>query len=200
MTLSLSTFLRPAAFVSMLMLLAPAMAHGQMSASATQNVTITVSEIAMLRIEGAAAPAFTVTAPTTAGGAPVISTDTADRYLQFTSIVDENQSRKIQVKHDGDIHDGLTLNLLLAAAVGSARQGETGTRESETLALTSADQDAITGVESGYTGTGASDGWKLNYALVVTGADASATSTSIAALFKKGPTAVTITYTLTAGS
>jgi len=181
----------PAALVA-LTILVPAGLQGQDAAgpqSVDHDVTITVNEIAEIRLTGAAAPTFTITAPAIGGDPPVISEDTADRHLRLTSIVSNGETRTIQASHDGDVPDALDLNLLLAATVGAGNEGTTGSRESAELLLTDVPQDAVTGIGSGYTGTEATSGWKFNYSLTI----------NDVSLLEAESNTVTVTYTLTAG-
>lgn len=188
----------PASLALASLLLSPSL-FGAGLVTATQTVTITTSEVALLRILGAAPPAFTIIAPATAGAIPVISTDTADRFLQYTSIVADGETRSITVQHNEDMPVTLTLKLALVENVGPGSQGTTGSRKFATLDLTEGAQVAIKGIESGYTGTEATDGWKFTYSLVIMGANAAETSTSFAGLpaFVSEPI---VTYTLTAGT
>jgi hypothetical protein len=174
-----------------LILMAPGEGWGQTTDTATHDVTITVSEIAKLRIEGAAAPSFTINdTGITAGAPPAISTDVADRYLQYTSVIASGQTRKITAELGAAVPNGLTLNLKAAAAIQTGAVGNTGSRVSDTIALTTTAADVITGIGSGYTETGESNGWKFNYELLIA---------NIANVVETNPT-ITVTYTLTAGA
>jgi len=174
------------------LLLMPGGVVAQVSDTATHDVTITVSEIAELRILGDAAPSFTIneTGPITAGAAPAISDDTGDRYLQYTSVVSGVQTRKITAGLSANAPAGLTLNLKPAESVAAGNQGSTGSRASETIALTTTAADVITTIGSGYTGTGELNGWKFNYELLIA---------DVALVRAVNPT-ITVTYTLTAGN
>jgi hypothetical protein len=193
-------FAFPAALAA-LALLVPGGVQAQTTAA--HDVSIDVDEVQLIRIVGAAAPTFLINdaSAVTPGASPLTGAgalDTGDRYLQYTSVVTGTQTRKIVAKHDGDVPAYLNLNLLLASAVGANDEGDTGSRAIETRVLSTTDQDAITGIGSGYTGTAATDGWKFTYSITF---KTTATLSENVALIKAAvPAVVTVTYTLTAGA
>jgi hypothetical protein len=157
-------------------------------------VTITVEEVAELGIVGDEV-SFTVGFDTTAGDAFKVTATNADKkFLQYTSIVSSGPTRKITVQQTGELPDGVTLKVTPAAPSGGQ-----GTKGSEVGSITLNDYegdgdaaDVVTEIGSCYTGTTASDGVKLTYALTVENAD-------VASLKTLAQTGYTITYTLTAG-
>jgi len=175
----------------------------QESDTATHDVTITVSEIAELRIFGGDAPSFTVGAVApTAGAAPAIVASNADgSFLQYTSVVaapfGEADSRTISVSRSDDLPAGLTLRLRVTLP-GAGKTGNTGVvgdfnGDAAITAITGdASQDAVRAIGTGWTGTAAGDGARLTYSLIIT------------ELFEADLFAfdgrITVTYTLTEGS
>jgi hypothetical protein len=195
-------FVFPAALAALALLTLEGVAGAQDTNSDSHNVTITVSEVALIDIEGAAAPGFVVDgAGVVAGASPLTGTtsqDTGNRYLQYTSIVSGTQLRNIVVKRDANLPAFLDLNLLLATAVGTTNdEGTTGSRATETRVLSTSDQTAITGIGSGYTGTGATDGWKFNYSLTFKDPTL---STNVGLIRAAALVTVVVTYTITAGA
>jgi hypothetical protein len=154
----------------------------------TDEVGITISEVyALLVVDGYTS--FTVGTPTTAGSAFLVTpTNASATKIQFTSVVENIEKHKITADPNENIPAGLTLHITAGAPGGT---GTTGSTEGEKT-FTSTSHTALTiisGIGSGYTGTG-SNGSVITYALTVT----SGSESSVRATTTK---TVTITYTLT---
>lgn len=157
----------------------------------THDVKITVNEVAELRIEGGGSTAVVIGAPDTAGDSPKTTwTDKDAAYLQYTSIVQTTQTRRITAEikaADNKLPDGVALKVNPTTA--GCGQGTLGTAGGE-VTLDETARDIVTGIGSGWTGTGGTDGVKLEYSVELTAADLKETSVGT----------TTITYTLTEGA
>ncbi len=132
------------------------------SDTATQSVTMTVSEIAVLDVT-ANPGTLTIAAPGTGGETPADPSDNST-YAQYTSTVGAGQSRAITAEiGGGDSTPAGTTLTLGAAPSGNTNEGSTA----GTVTLSSTAQNVVTGVGSCATGTGATDGAQLTYTLVI---------------------------------
>lgn len=156
--------------------------------TASHDITITVNEVALLGLDDNTAVAFTLGAPAAPGAAfGVTASSGTIKYLQYTSIVPSGASRTITAEIDASLPDGLGINVAATDAANGC--GTLGS--SADIALGTTPVDIVTGIGSGYTGTGAADGVRLNYSL-----DA-IDCTGEACLIFQDDTTVTVTYTLT---
>lgn len=152
--------------------------------TATQGVTVTVAEIAVVNATGGAL-ALAIVAPTQGGALPADVTDST-AYLQYSSNgTDALTSRKITVAINAATPATYNLKLLAGAPTGT----NTGTAVAQTTLGTTA-VDLITGIKDGNTGVGATDGSNLTYTL---------TCVSMPAVDTVGIT-YTVTFTLTAAA
>jgi len=154
------------------------------------NVQINVREVALINAIGTD-PEFTIGAPSVGGEAFAVTSSNADaKWLQYSSIVSApNEKRKITaaIEPDANIPAGATL-----LVTADDPQGGTGFLGSGTgqVELAESPADIVTGIRSGYTGTGGSEGVQLTYELAIDLADP-------AALYANSYT-VEVKYTLTA--
>ncbi len=136
----------------------------------TQDVGVTVQSVAQMAITGLGVPVFTVSSAPTPGGAPSIVRDTYDRYLQYTSIAPTGESRTLQAQLSAAAPAGMAVRLSTNATNGSGAVGVaqyTGTGAGAAL-LSTTPVDLVTGIGTGYTGDGATDGLLLSYELAMT--------------------------------
>lgn len=136
----------------------------------TQDVSVNVNNVAQMAITGLGVPAFIVGSATTPGGAPSVMKDPYDRYLQYTSIVPNAETRAIQAQLTTAAPTGMAVRLSTNAtqgtgAVGTAQYTSPG---AGAALLSVTPVDIVTGIGTGYTGDGATDGLLLNYELVMT--------------------------------
>jgi hypothetical protein len=157
-----------------LMVAMPTDVRGQSSDDLDHWISIEVEPVAVLGVTGAAVPSFAIRTPSTPGAAPVIQiTDPGHRFLQFTSIVGApGATRRVTASHNGEVPDGFVLELRIWDEVdGEAARGTLGTTGSgygwQTKKLSEVDHDVISGIGSGFTGTGMQDGWRFTYRLAV---------------------------------
>lgn len=136
----------------------------------TQDVGVTVESVAQMAINGSGVPVFIVSSADTAGGAPSIVKDPYDRYLQYTSIAPTGESRSLQAALSAAAPAGMAVRLSTSAASGTGAVGVAQyTASGEAAALLSTTPvDLVTGIGTGYTGDGATDGLLLNYELAMT--------------------------------
>ncbi len=149
------------------------------SATATQTLTLRVAEVAQIAVSGSPAAALVLTDPGPGRGLPEASDSTT--YLRYTSIVAAvngvPQSRVIQARLAGGRVPAGTRLQLLAATPGGGKVGQVGI-SAGTITLSGTDQNIITGVRSGWTGTGSTDGARLSYTYSVTEPSALSTAAS----------------------
>ncbi|MFO7577216.1 MAG: hypothetical protein R6W66_05760 [Pelovirga sp.] len=157
-----------------------------------QSVTVTVEEVAILGIVGSD-PSFVVGAPTTGGDAFVITETNADAsYLQYSSIVNPGQVRKVTASTTTNLPGGVILEVTPTTADGG-KVGAVGTAAASKIIFegTTA-KNIVTGIGSGYTGTAPTDGVRLHYSLALT-------PESLVTTNLDGPANITVTYTLSEG-
>lgn len=151
------------------------------SDTATQSVTMTVNEIAVIDVTNQTV-SLTITAPAQGGAAPTNPTD-ASTYLQYTSTVSTGTTRKITAAIGATDSAPAGTSLKLAATVPAGM----GIAASE-LTLDSTARDLVTGIGSVNTGTGSTDGAQLNYTLSIV---------DMTQLVANENKTVTVTFTLT---
>lgn len=136
----------------------------------TQDVGVTVQSVSQMAITGLGVPVFIVSNADTAGGAPGIVRDPYNRYLQYTSIAPTGESRSLQVQLSAAPPTGMALRLSTNATNGTGAVGVaqyTGSGQAAAL-LSTTPVDLVTGIGTGYTGDGATDGLLLSYELAMT--------------------------------
>lgn len=135
-----------------------------------QNILIAVQNVAQVAIAGTGDPTFVMDVANVPGGAPTIAKDINDRYLQYTSITPAGETRNIQAQLTSPAPAGLALRLSTNATSGT---GSVGTAQHTTpgsggVILTTTPLNMVTGIGTGYTGDGATDGLLMNYYLSMT--------------------------------
>jgi len=143
--------------------------HG--SETLTQAVSVNVNDVAQMTISGLGVPAFIVGTAANPGGAPSVIKDPFDRYLQYTSIVPNGETRTIQAALSSAAPSGMEVRLSTGAtqgtgAVGTAQYTSAG---ASAALLSTTPTDMVTGIGTGYTGDGATDGLLLTYELAMNG-------------------------------
>jgi len=139
----------------------------------TQEITVTINEIALLAVTpadasapsvSAAAPSvtITVTQPELAGDAPVVAVNHDPTYLRYTSLRFGGLSRGITVKVSAEI-PGMLLKVSATGTLSNS-YGNVGTGL-ENITLTVDGDDLITGIGAGLARTGidANAGHQLTY-------------------------------------
>lgn len=147
------------------------------SGSDAHDVTVDIAEIASVALTDATTLTLSTTDPAQAGGTPQGDSDSA-RYLQYTTLNTTGNDRKITCALDVAAPAGTALRITLAGGLGSS-EGQ--------VTLTTTDQDLITAIGSGNTGTAATDSDNLAWVLAVV------TPASLVV----GSSTVTATFTLT---
>lgn len=169
---------------SLLALLTLALAGSALYAAtdtATQSVTMTVNEIAVIDVTGNPGT-LTILAPGTGGATPANATDNST-YAQYTSVVASALTRKITANFGGSdaTPAGTSLKLTVAPSGGEGTSAGQKT-------LTSTAQDVVTAIGSAATGTGGTSGAQLTYELSVD---------TFASLVAGESKTVTVTLTMT---
>jgi len=161
----------------------------------SHNVTIGIPNVALLDLESTTANnniTLNATAPTLAGEKVVFNQTNNDLWINYSSIVSGNATRKVTVQITGTVPSGLDLTVTAAAYSGNGK-GTTGlanVNSSFTLNGGAA-HTIIESIGSAYTGEGANNGHNLTYKIAQsTGTD------SYSELRSDESTTLTITYTL----
>jgi hypothetical protein len=160
-------------------------AYSQDTNSDNHLVSISIPTVALLDIESAGSNDITLAmaAPAEAGDGFADQTDNS-LWLNVTSIVSTGNTRDISVSIDAAL-TGIDLKVVSAAYSGSGF-GSWGTAGSE-ITLSTASQDLVTGIKSGYTLDGANSGFNLTYTATP--------NTSNFGDIESGNTDITVTYT-----
>jgi|GEM_PF-6882988 len=147
--------------------------------TATQNVTITVKEVAKLKATSVTV-GITIDAPTTAGEDPSVTITDNNNTCGYTSIVVSGQTRKLTGSTDSDLSTkGISLTLLPEGVPDGC-----GTASGTAVTLTTSGADLITAIGSCKTGN---KNITLTYGLTV----------SDITKLTAGSVPVTVTLTLT---
>jgi len=159
------------------------------TSTAKHDVTITVDEVALMRVLTSDAITFGVGQPATGGDAPAVKgTPDSSKYLQYTSIVEKQQIRTVTAETSESIPTGLLLKLT-ADDVSSGKGTNKGTSAGQVI-LNKDAQVILDKIGSCYTGTGAKDGSNLTYVLEVD-------NDNMGDLTGDDDIKVTVTFTLT---
>ncbi len=134
-------------------------------------VKLSIPEVALLDLEGNTSVTLTPTAPTEAGEAFDFSSATSSAvWVNYSSVVAAAKARSVSVQiTDGVVPNGLTLTVVAGTDAGQGK-GNVGS-SAGTITLSSDAQTLISNVRSCWTGTGASKGHNLTYALDLTSED-----------------------------
>ncbi|MGA2587628.1 MAG: hypothetical protein ABSF88_11490 [Candidatus Aminicenantales bacterium] len=151
--------------------------------TATQTVTMQVNAICVLAVTGSPST-LTISAPATGGQTPS-NPSSNTTYAQYTSTVGASQTRKITAAWGGSDAAPAGCSLKLTATPSGGTNQGTSTGQ---ITMSATAQDVVTTIRSCATGTSASNGAQLTYALSVD------TVTSLVASESKS---ATVTLTLT---
>jgi len=159
------------------------------------TLSIDVPEVALLDIEstGSKAISLQATAPKEAGNKVVFNQTNNDLWINYSSIVGNNSSRKVTVQiTDGKVPEGVDLTVQANKYVGNG-EGTMGKAVKAPILLNSKKAyKIIEGIGSAYTGNGAKKGHNLTYKIAQSKGNGSYAKLN----FKQSKT-LTITYTLT---
>jgi hypothetical protein len=137
--------------------------------SANHQVTINFTPMAILDIEGDTKGGihFTPVAPTEAGNPFDFSATDNTLWLNFTSMVEKNNTRNVNVKYSGDLPAGVSLKVSTTGNATGKGQGNRGssTYNETPYTLTTSDHALITGIKTAYTGDGINNGYQLTYSM-----------------------------------
>jgi hypothetical protein len=161
---------------------------GVSQSNVTVAVNLSLPTVALLDIESSnTAISLALQAPAEAGNAVTIPTNNTTKWLNFTSAVATGGSRRITAQITSvTIPSGLQLQLSAGSYSGSGA-GTLGSA-APGIFLSGTAQNIVTGIGAGYTGTGNSNGYLLNYGLIIN---------NYSQLRFNLSTTVTVTFTLT---
>jgi len=178
----------------LLFLLFSVMLSGEMVAqvSVSEQFTILVNDKCLLSTNTTPSP-VSMTLSTSVAGSAVSPVSNSNMYMKVTSIVPTGTTRKISaIVSNGNVPTGTILKLVSAPCTSFNSQGALGSVITTPITLNNtSSQTIVNGIGSCYTGTAATDGYRLtftwqpdetNYYLINSTPD---------------PAAVTITFTIT---
>ena len=152
--------------LAVLALLAVAVGAFAATATTTQIVDITISEVVAIAVNPAGNIALGTVIPT--AGDPVGGDSDASTYLQYT--VATSAACWISARLNAAMPAGTELHLV--AVIGSAGGGGSQGTATAERTLTTSDQTIITAIANCYTGSAATEGANVTYSLVITGGPA----------------------------
>ncbi|SHI75610.1 hypothetical protein SAMN05444280_105150 [Tangfeifania diversioriginum] len=161
---------------------------------ASHQVTLNIPKVALVDIEGSNGEANSITLTPSltkmeAGAAVDFSGATnSDLALNYTSIVEDGETRDITVGISNNLPTGLSLEIT-AGGIFSGAVGNPGTGRTIELAASEESKSIVTGIGSVYTGIGNKKGHPLTYNLKV--------NDSKYSTLEAASSTVTVTYTIT---
>jgi hypothetical protein len=133
----------------------------------SQNVAITLPVIALMDIvPKTTAFTLSLTAPTEAGNTVTNTATNSSRWINFTSAVAPNVTRKIAAQISGTVPNGITIRLVTSNFTGVNGGGAVGS-STGTITLSNTSQTIINNIGGGFTGNGTSRGYNLTYSLQI---------------------------------
>jgi hypothetical protein len=174
--------------------------NAQDTEEAQHSVSINIPEIFILDIENGSGDTdastildLTPNIPTDLEAGQIVdfSKTDASLTLNYTSIVSADETRSVTVGLDSDLPAGIKLEVVAGAIMGGNSVGATGT-PTTAVSLASSAVNLITGIGTGFTGDGNTNGHRLTYTLST---DATAFSSIVAT--DDTPISRVVTYTIT---
>lgn len=135
-------------------------------AQASVSVNLTLNSVTLLSISpNTSTVSMTFQAPSSGGGGLVSPSANTSKWIHFTSAVALNATRRITAQiSSGSVPNGVSLRVLAGSAANGA--GTLGA-SSGTVTLSTSAATIINGIGGAYTGTGVSDGYNLQYSVVI---------------------------------
>ena len=141
-------------------------ADGGDSGSAKHGINIEIGAHALVGLSSTQAINLKPVAPTKAGeGLDFSQASDESIYLQYSSINEEDEAKKVTVLMTDNLPEGVSVQLEVGNAEGG--KGQLGSPYNGKLILDGDATDLISEIGSCYTGTGATDGHKLKYTLIM---------------------------------
>lgn len=151
-------------FFLMILVFLPSLLFSQMSYTDQHSVALSMPEVALLDIEPSGSNAVQMEFPSSGinPGSPVQqSVVNNDSWINITSIVPMNKSRRVTVEMMGSLPTGTSLKVEASPYSGNG-EGNHGNPLQEVL-LNNSPQNLIANIGSSYTGNGVGNGYKLAY-------------------------------------
>jgi hypothetical protein len=140
----------------------------------THSVGITVNEIAELGVFGINGSKITIVVKKkeNEGDLPeAYLTNKNSGYLRYTSIIKKNEYRRITgAITNGTVPEGVALKVTPITAEGN-KKGAVGSAVTGKVTLSGEPEEIVTGIGSGWTGTGQDDGVQLEYSVTIVNPD-----------------------------
>jgi len=152
------------------------------------NVTVKIPSVAMVGLKGGNINFdLAATAPGEAGGAIGAGATNSDTWMNYSSVVAGQNTRKVTASINSNLPAGISLMVAAAADNGNGN-GTMGVSAGKKELSTTA-TDIVTGIGSAYTGTGNNKGHQLTYSLKLNEANY--------ASLRVADHNLTVTYTIT---
>jgi len=154
------------------------------TAEASHSITLNVNEIAVMGLNDTGSITLETGSTVDPGANPttIAAATNSDKYLKYTSIVNDGATRSITVALSTGVPAGTQLTVQ-AADAGTTGDG---TPVGSAVTLSTTDQNLITGIGSCATGT--TNGADLTYSYTIT---------DVTLLEEDSDATITVTYTLT---
>ena len=166
-------------------------AMAQESDTTTHDVILQVNEMAVLDVHDDGAITMTLVEPAT-GGAAIADVTNATKWLNYTSVVPDGQTRDITAVVGAAAPAGTKLDIVVIAIDGGTNAGTVGAGGNlVTGGVVAAAVTIVTGIGSCETGTGADNGANVEFTFGVDDIDD---------VVSDDDQTVTVTYTLTEAS
>jgi hypothetical protein len=162
-------FSKKVVFVALLILVIAAAGFAQQR-SDSHVINFTIPNIYVLDVDndgGGTSPntdvAITLSDPSVPGAHPAVAYANNDNYLNYTSVVSSTGTHKISAKLSSTL-PGVNIRVSATAPMGG--YGSMGSSFATNLALSTTDQDIVSGIGSCWTGTTGTDGAAVVYDIV----------------------------------
>jgi len=154
-------YLRYTTFIALLI---PSLLYSQV---AGEEITLSVNDYSL--IETNYAP-VSLNFATPAPGAAIETTSNSDLFVHMSSVVPGGTHRKMSVQiTSGSVPTGTTLKCISAECTTANSGGELGIPITPAITLSTVDQDLVSAIGSGYTGTGYNDGYQITFTWIPDG-------------------------------
>ena len=155
------------------------------------KVSVTIPEVALLAIHSdfADGTEFYSTSTNSAGGSIQFNQpNKSGNWINYSSVINRNQHRKITATITGEVPPGLILKLNVSECRGNS-MGEVG-QGHRSVKLSNNPTEIISGIGSGFTGNGVENGHHVQYEMEVNNKDFYTNS-------QKNKNSVYVVFTLT---
>lgn len=129
--------------------------------TSSHSLTLGLPEVSLLATQSAGIN-LTLSSATNAGEAVLSSASDSSAFLQFSSVIAEGSTRTLSASFTGTLPGGTSLKAIVQDP-GASASGDWGTPVGSDVTLAATDNVLVNGVGSCYSGTEATDGYRLKY-------------------------------------